>query len=231
MRVFWLWVLCRLFCSCTSPLYLYLIKNHAWFGRSSLHVTCALFIVNRRRHLPFLAIYGTERQISGATELSRRSAGPHPCTFPHPHRCRQASTMSAKTRGKAKAGSSAQKRTSELLDPEEQLLARQSTTDVELLNINTRNRRIRTKVDIVPTAPRPLDTPLFDFPYNEDDPNFPILQDSSPSFDSDFDISDTLLQGIQEEPEIPGLTLKTSNRNRRYLNSVRHHLTIFIFFY
>lgn len=130
--------------------------------------------------------------------------------------------MSSRNKGKAKAAST-QKRTSALLDPEEELLKRQTTTEVQLINLSEdgRSRRIRTKVDVVPTATRPLHVPLFDFPYDEDDPNFSSPPEITSSFNTSFfDDTDVFLLPPQDS-EIPGLTLKTSQRNKRYLNSVR----------
>lgn len=129
--------------------------------------------------------------------------------------------MASSSRGKGKrAQTQGQKRSSALLDPAEELRALQSTTEVELLNLSSdgRNRRVRTRPDVVPTAPRPLNVSLFDLPYdNSEDPNFMPPSDQAFNFGS-FDWDEGVLF---PPPDIPGLTVKSTQRTKRYLNSVR----------
>lgn len=114
---------------------------------------------------------------------------------------------------------------SALLDPEAQIRAEQSTTEVELLNLSTDGRRrIRTQADIVPTAARPLHTRLFDFSFDEGDPNFPIQADTH--FDAHtFDAADTF---IVPTPEMSDVVIKESRRTQRWINSVCifHHVPL-----
>lgn len=111
------------------------------------------------------------------------------------------------------------KRSSALLDPEADLQLQQTTTDVELLNLSTdgRLRRIRPRVDVVPTAPRPLNVPLFDFPFDEGDPNFPTHVEALYTDTSEFDAAETMLLPTTE---IPNVIVKESQRMKRWLNSV-----------
>lgn len=117
------------------------------------------------------------------------------------------------------ARSNTLKRSSALLDPEQALRAQQSTTDVELLNLSTdgRARRIRPRVHAVPIAPRPLHLPLFDFPYDEGDPNFPTHVEPPPPDAFDFDPAEVMLLPT---PEMSNVVVKESQRMKRWLNSV-----------
>lgn len=118
------------------------------------------------------------------------------------------SSKPRKTRGSANA--------SALLDPEAEIRVQQSTTDVQLLNLsNDLRRRIRTHADVIPTATRPLNVHLFDFPFDEGDPNFPTQ--TEPVIDTSFDAADTFILPLEDMPD---LVVKESRRNQRWLNSV-----------
>lgn len=104
------------------------------------------------------------------------------------------------------------KRGSDLLDPEKQYQTSQSTTEVELLNLSSdgRKRRTRTKTTTVKTSLSTAGS-VFDMAYDQDDPMLP----STP--DLPFNLEDV---SLSRPPEIPGLTVKTTQRTKRYLNSV-----------
>lgn len=90
-----------------------------------------------------------------------------------------------------------------------------STTDVELLETSKdgRTRRLRPRRDIIPTEVASHDS-VFDMVPNQDDPTLP------PPPDLPFDPEEISLS-TPKPPEIPGLILKTTQRMKHYLNSVR----------
>lgn len=105
---------------------------------------------------------------------------------------------------------------SALLDPEAEIHHQQSTTDVQLINLsNDGRRRIRVHADVIPTATRPLNVPLFDFPYDEGDPNFPLQTEAA--INTSFDTADTFILPVEDMPD---LVVKESRRTQRWINSV-----------
>lgn len=105
------------------------------------------------------------------------------------------------------------KRGSDILDPEEQFLASKNTTDVEVINLSTdgRYRCTRSRRDQITTSIYSRDN-VFDMSREQDDPTLPSMPDIS------FD-PEEILQPVPTE--IPGLTIKTTQHTKRYLNSVR----------